>query len=149
MIYSGDIGHAPNTSGATSLYVGGLTKVDFDGDGKADLAVFGPNPATGRYGFTILTSSSGSKATITFDNNGYGYGNARSIPVIGDYFGDGRAAYALWTPNNLGGMTFAAVSSVTLKGVTVNFGGVGMSPVVADVDGDGRADFGVYGLFPG
>ncbi len=147
--YAGDPGHKASAASAGSLYVGDLPKDDFDGDGKADLAVFGPNPLTGRYGFTILTSSSGSKTTVTFDNNGYGYGGAGSIPVIGDYFGDGKAAYALWTPNNLGGMTFTAVSSVNSKGVTANFGGVGMTPVVADVDGDGKADFGVYGLFPG
>jgi hypothetical protein len=147
--YAGDSTNAPVTSTATSVYVGDLPNDDFDGDGKADAAVFGLNPTTGKYGFTIVTSSSGFKSTVLFNNFGYGFGNAQSIPVVGDYFGDGKDSYALWTPNSLGGMTFTAVSSVSYKTVTANFGGVNQIPVVADVDGDGKADFGVYGYLPG
>jgi hypothetical protein len=145
--YSGSINDLLSVSSAIKVYVGDLP--DFDGDGKADAAVFGLNPTTGKYGFTIVTSSSGFKSTVIFNNFGYGFGNAQSIPVVGDYFGDGKDSYALWTPNSLGGMTFTAVSSVNYKSVTVNFGGANEIPVVADVDGDGKADFGVYGYLPG
>src|SRR6202042_3030453 len=86
---------------------------------------------------------------VVFDNHGYGFGNQYSIPVPGDYFGDGRSAYAVWAPNSQGGMTFVAVSSVTGKSMVINFGGINDIPVVADVNGDGKADFGVYGYQPG
>ncbi len=147
--YGGDASDRPSTSPALTAYVGDNLKQDFDGDGKADPAVYGKDPRTGKYDFRILTSSSGFTRTITFDNNGFGFGNAQSIPVPGDYFGDGRSAYALWTPNTSGGMTFTALSSVTGRSVTVNFGGTRDVPVVADVNGDGKADFGVYGNQPG
>jgi Bacterial Ig-like domain (group 3) len=148
-VYSGNTVNASVTSSTNSLYVGDLVDDDFDGDGKSDLAVYGLNPTVGKYGFTILTSSSDFTKTTFFDNNGYGYGNAQSIPVPGDYFGDGQDAYALWTPNSLGGMTFTAISSVTGKSVTANFGGVNDIPVVADIDGDGKDDFGIYGYLQG
>ena len=57
--------------------------------------------------FQLVTAPSG--VAVSFDNGGYGFGNAQSIPVPADYFGDGRSAYALWTPNAQGGMTFTAI----------------------------------------
>ena len=47
-----------------------------------------------------LTSSSGFSTSkeVIFDNHGTGFGNAKSIPVPADYFGEGQAAYAVWTP---------------------------------------------------
>jgi hypothetical protein len=143
--YAGNSTDISTTSTAAPLYVGDPVKEDFDGDGKADLVVYGLDPITRKYDFRVLTSSSGFKSTITFDNHGYGFGNAQSIPVPADYFGDGRDAYAVWYPNGLGGMTFTAVSSVTGQSISVNFGGTHDIPVIADVDGDGNADFGVYG----
>ena len=149
--YSGDSVDATSTSASLSLYVGGGVKDDYDGDGKADMAVYGKDLATGKYRFEVLTSSTNfnPSAAITFNNNGYGFGNSRSIPVPGDYFGEGRDAYAVWTPNALGGMTLAVISSVSSKNFAVNFGGTNDVPVVADVDGDGKADFGVYGFQQG
>ncbi len=116
---------------------------------KADLTVYGPDPVTGKQRFQTLTAATNydpGQATI-FSNNGYGFGNSRSIPVSADYFGDGKPAYAVWTPNVLGGMTFAAVSSSFKAGENLsrNFGLTTDIPVMADVDGDRKADFGVYG----
>jgi hypothetical protein len=147
--YSGDSSNAAIKSGTSPLYVGDLPNDDFDGDGKSDVAVYGYNPTYKEYGFTINTSSSGFGSTIFYDHNGYGYGNAQSVPVPGDYFGDGRDAYALWTPNNVGGMTFTAISSLTGKSLNINFGSSNDIPVVADIDGDGKDDFGIYGNLPG
>jgi hypothetical protein len=124
---------------------------DFDGDGAADLAVYGKDPATGRYRFRILMSSAGfapSKAVV-FDNQGLGFGNPSSIPVVADYFGDGKFAYAIWSPDGHGFMILQAISSANFtKALSIDFGLTTDVPVVADVDGDGKADFGVFGLDP-
>jgi hypothetical protein len=148
-VYTGDPVNAPVNSSAGSIRVSDLVNDNFDGSGKSSFAVFGYNPTYGKYGYTVLTAASNFTKSVFFDNNGYGYGNATSIPVAGDYFGDGQDAYALWTPNSLGGMTFTAISSVTGKSVSANFGGVNDIPVVADIQGNGKDDFGVYGYQPG
>ena len=123
---------------------------DFDGDGKADLVTYGLIPGTSLYGFTIVTSSSGFTQKIRWDNLGYGFGNAESIPVIGDYFGDGRPAYAIWIPQPDGTMLFQAISSVDpTKAISIDFGVSTDVPVVADVDGDGKDDFGAFGNYTG
>ena len=123
------------------------TASDFDGDGKTDVGVYGKDPTTGRYDFRILSSKTNfnQASPIVFDNHGAGFGNAQSIPVPADYFGDGQSAYAVWTPNGQGGMTFSATSSVNGFAISVPFGTTRDVPVVADVNGDGKADFGVYG----
>ena len=45
-------------------------------------------------------------------------------------------------------MTFTAISSVTAKGVTLNFGYNTDVPIVGEFDGDGEAEFAVYGKDP-
>jgi hypothetical protein len=151
--YAGVGNYLSSTSAALTLTVHkDPTVVDFDGDGAADLTIYGPIGTTGKYGFQTLTSSTGfnpAKAVV-FNNQGYGYGGKTSIPVTADFFGDGKSAYALWTPNSLGGMTLTAASSV-VPGETINanFGTTTDIPVIADVDGDGKADFGVYGFQQG
>jgi uncharacterized repeat protein (TIGR01451 family) len=151
--YAGNSSDVATTSTAAPLYVTDLVKEDFLGDGKDDLTYFGVIPGTGGlYGFTTLTAASGfnpAKA-IVWDNNGHGFGNSASIPVPADYFGDGRAAYAVWQPDGHGYMELYAISSVhPSEGIAVDFGLTTDLPVVGDVDGDGKADFGVYGYYPG
>ena len=150
--YAGDASDSGSASARASFTVGAsANQVDLDGDGKADISVYGLIGNSGKYGFQTVTSSSGfnTNQTIIFNNNGYGFGNSTSIPVTADYFGDGKSAYAVWTPNN-GGMTFAAISSVNPgKSLSINFGGPSDVPVIADVDGDGKPDFGIYGYQPG
>ena len=145
--YGSDPSYPPITTLAfTSVYVGDLIKDDFDGDGKADLAIYGLIPGTNLYGFQIKTSSSNFTKTVIWDNQNIGFGNASSIPIIGDYFGDGRDAYAIFTPDGHGYMLFQAISSINpAEALSIDFGFTTDVPVVADVDGDGKDDFGVYG----
>lgn len=120
---------------------------DFDGDGKADIAVRRPSTAT----WYILNSSGVDVLT------GYGDGISRKsfgkqptdIPVVADFDGDGRADLAvrrpstkLWYVLNSTGIDLLTSYS---DGITRKAFGMQESdiPVVADYDGDGRADLAV------
>lgn len=144
---------------------------DFDGDRKADIAVY--RPSTGA--FWILQSKDLSSRTFQF-------GIAPDAIVPGNYDGDNKADLAvfrggLWyymqstdnaikvqswgtsgdipVPadyNNDGIMEFAVFRPATGTWYisnssgqqTINWGQAGDMPVVTDYDGDGRADVAVY-----
>jgi lysophospholipase L1-like esterase len=108
-----------------------LVPADFDGDGKADPAVFRPSTSQ----FFVL----GADGVARADTMGEPY---RSLPVVGDYDGDGRADEvvfnvrdARWTGRLSGG-----------GGLDVQLGAPNLQniPVPADFDGDGRTDPAVY-----
>ena len=63
---------------------------DYDGDGKADVAVF--RPSLGRW--VILLSSTGNTSYVLYD-----WGLAGDIPVPADYDGDGRTDIAVFRPS--------------------------------------------------
>jgi|GEM_PF-2040790 len=103
---------------------------DYDGDGKADQALY--SDATGTW---TIRYSSGSTATFQFGGMG-------CMPVSADYDGDGRADPALYYP--MGGLWGIMLSSQGYAATVFSFGDAGWTPAVADYDGDSRADPALY-----
>jgi subtilisin-like proprotein convertase family protein len=100
---------------------------DYDGDGKGDIAVYGPTTQEFR-----IRYSSGGTGTIVF-------GQRNDIPVPADFNGDGKLELA----------TYRATSSQgfwDIQGRTSlrSFGLRGDIPLPADYSGDGKADLAVF-----
>ena len=109
-------------------------KVDADGDGKTDIAIFRPTTNA----WWILKSSG---AFATYSNNTWGV--AGDVPEPGDYDGDGKLDLAIFRPST--SQWWVLWSSTNFA--TYNVYGWGLSgdtPKPADYDGDGKTDIAVY-----
>ena len=133
-------------AGTTRGYTGvGLVDIvlpeDFDGDGKADIAVYrdGGTAAEPQAYFFVMNSSDN---TVRIEPWG-SRGDIGTMP--GDYDGDGKADVIIWRP----GATTGAQSTFYLRKssnggmLAVPFGIRGDRPVLGDFDGDGKQDFNV------
>ena len=107
---------------------------DFDGDGKADLAVY-----TSSRTWEILRSSDG-KETV------FGSGQPGDIALAADYDGDGKADPGEWRPSN---SSWHYTRSSDGQTVTQQFGdpNVNVSPAIGDFDGDGRDDLALMAFY--
>lgn len=105
---------------------------DFNGNGRSDLAVYGP--LSGQWFVRCLTG----ELLVWGDS----WGGASMTPSLGDFDGDGKADFVVY--NAALGAWYGKSSAGNLLMWALPWGAPGMKPVWGDFDGDGRSDLAVY-----
>jgi hypothetical protein len=110
---------------------------DYDGDGKADIAVY--RPSTGSW--FIIQSSNGAVRAVEWGAPRVPGDPVGDIPVPGDYDGDGKDDITAYRPST--GFWFIIQSSNGAVRAQ-QWGAGGDVPMPGDYDGDGKTDIAVY-----
>jgi hypothetical protein len=122
---------------ASSASPAGDTPVpgDYDGDHKADRAVY--QPSTARW---FLRSSLNGQASIFT----WGAAGSTDQPAPADFDGDGKTDLAVYQPSTARWQIRTMGSTPSLTSVVWGQAGSGDIPVPGDYDGDGKADIAIY-----
>jgi len=108
---------------------------DYDGDGRADFAVY--RPSTGVWYYV----RSGSNQIYPLPYTSFKFGISTDVAVPADYDGDGRTDIAVYRPDP--GIWYIWQSSTnSLR--SERFGASLDVPVPTDYDGDGKAEPAVF-----
>jgi uncharacterized delta-60 repeat protein len=126
------VNDVPNIGVARLLQAPAAVPFDFDGDGKADIAVF--RPSTGAW---YIARPNGIPSQ-NFDTVQFGASGDVIVPA--DYDGDGKTDVAVWRPSD--GTWYLLQSSAGFR--AAQFGANGDIPVPGDFDGDGKANLAVF-----
>lgn len=127
---STDNNNNQTTDTRTVTLVTNPSPIDFDSDGKDDLAIWRPSTGT----WMVKTSAGGTPISTAF-----GVAGDKEIP--GDYDGDGKTDLALWRPSE--GTWYIKRTSDNIESTT-HYGTTGDTPVPGDFDGDGKTDLAVW-----
>lgn len=135
VLVSGDFAKINNASavGAARLLnslVPPATEFDFDGDGKADVAIY--RPTTGVW-YILRSSDFGVTQTQ--------FAVPADVPAPADYDGDGKTDIAIYRPAN---GNWWSISSASGQQINFQLGQLGDIPRPSDFDGDGRDDYVVF-----
>jgi hypothetical protein len=117
-------------AGIARLYPERGTIGDFDGDSKADVAIY--RATTGQW--WIWRSIDNTAASIA-------WGSPTDNVVPGDYDGDGRTDAAIWRPST--GQWWIR-SSLDNAVISIPWGSPSDIPVPGDYDGDGKTDAAIW-----
>ncbi len=117
---------------------------DFDGDGRSDYGCYDAAGIPGAVNpgqWYFMKSTDGFDASVRF-------GYAGTVPVVGDFDGDGRSDYGCYDAAGIPGAVnpgqWYFMKSTDGFDASVSFGYAGTVPVVGDFDGDGTDDYGCY-----
>jgi uncharacterized delta-60 repeat protein len=114
------------------------TPFDFDGDGRADISLFRPDPDENNNYWYLRQSSDGGLKTFE-----WGVQTDKIAPA--DYDGDGKTDFAVWRENAIGNMAVFYIYNSADNSIRIEqFGLTGDKLTVGDWDGDGKADLAVY-----
>jgi PKD repeat protein len=103
---------------------------DFDGDGKADPAIWRSS-----VGAWIIPKSSPNYSQYIFTQ----WGQQGDTPVVSDIDGDGKSDIGFYR-GGLWGFLKSSQSFSFASSQFFSWGGAGLQPIIADFDGDGRGD---------
>lgn len=108
--------------------------VDIDRDGKSELIFCSFKPEGLFY------------ETVTLQNTNHNtlhLGELGSIPVYGDFSGDGSTDYGIYK-NERNNNNWYLINELNMSGFRESFGMVGDLPIPGDYDGDNKSDYVVY-----